>query len=243
MTTLRRMHVSNADQRNAVIVASSPRANPGPILGKAGKPAEFRRFIAAGAGKLDEDLRVELGDDYAQALIDRDPEIDTEIVGRFIEGTQSMLMSSAGEPLFAAPRIVEITYGPDGAETERREPVEVAATVNDAVPLRWTGRKMPKSEVVRKFAFRRSMQLQHVDGVTYDFLYGMAKELADEGVMVLLGAGANGKEPIVLQVNGSPYRGFLEGRVNGDQYLLLLHLSNMELKKPAVTATADEEEA
>ena len=241
MSTLRRMHVSNADQRNAVIVARSPRVEPGPMLGKDGKPAEFRRFIAAGAGRLDEDLRAELGEDYAQAIIDSDPEIDTEIVGRFIEGTQSMLMSSAGEPLFSAPHIVEITYGPDGSETDRREPVEVGATVNDAVPLSWTGRKMPKSEVVRKFAFRRSMQLQHVDGVTFDFLYAMAKELADEDVMVLLGAGVSGKEPIVLQVNGSPYRGFLEGRIDGDQYLLLLHLSNMELKKPEVAATAEEQ--
>jgi hypothetical protein len=242
MSTLRRMHVSNADQRNAVIVASSPRIPTGPILGKNGKPADFRRFITAGSGRLDEDLRDELGEDYAQALIEGDPEIDLENVGRFIEGTQSMLMSCNGEPLFAAPHIVEITYGPDGAETERREPIEVASTVNDTVPLRWTGRKIPKAEVVRKFAFRRSMQLQHVDGVTYDFLYGMAKELSDEGVMVLLGAGTSGKEPIVLQVNGSPYRGFLEGRVRGEEYVLLLHLSNMELKKPAIAAASGEEE-
>jgi len=241
MSTLRRMHVSNAEQRNAVIVASSARPNPGPVLGMEGKPAEFRRFIAAGAGRLDGDLRSELGEDYAQALIDGDPEIDLEIVGKFIEGTQSMLMSSAGEPLFAAPNIVEINYGPDGAEIDRRNPVEVAATVNDAVPIRWTGRKMPKSDVVRKFAFRRSMQLQHVDGVTFDFLYAMAKELADENVMVLLGAGGSGKEPIVLQMNGSPYRGFLEGRIDGDSYLLLLHLSDMELKKPEMTAVEGDE--
>jgi len=241
MSTLRRMHVSNAEQRNAVIVASSARPSPGPVLGMDGKPAEFRRFIAAGAGCLDEDLRAELGDDYAQALIHGDPEIDLEIVGKFIEGTQSMLMSSAGEPLFAAPNIVEITYGPDGAEIDRRDPVEVAATVNDTVPIRWTGRKMPKSDVVRKFAFRRSMQLQHVDGVTFDFLFAMAKELADEDVMVLLGAGESGKDPIVLQMNGSPYRGFLEGRIDGDCYLLLLHLSNMELKKPESTPVEGDE--
>jgi hypothetical protein len=109
------------------------------------------------------------------------------------------------------------------------------------VPIRWTGRKMPKSDVVRKFAFRRSMQLQHVDGVTFDFLFAMAKELADEDVMVLLGAGESGKDPIVLQMNGSPYRGFLEGRIDGDCYLLLLHLSNMELKKPESTPVEGDE--
>ena len=96
---------------------------------------------------------------------------------------------------------------------------------------------MPKRDVVRKFTFRRSMQLQHVDGVTFDFLYAMAKELADEDVMVLLGAGASGKEPLIMQLNGAPYRGFLEGRVKDDEFILLLHLSNMELKRPAVTGT------
>jgi hypothetical protein len=234
------MHISNPEQRNAVVVASSAQATPGPILGKNGKSANFRRFIAAGAGRLHEDLGAELGEDYAQDLIDGDPEIDMEVVGKFIEGTQSMLLSSSGEPLFAAPRIVEITFGPDGSEVDRREPVEVPATVNDAVPLRWTGRKMKKNEVVRKFCFRRSLQLQHVDGVTFDFLFAMAKELDEEGVMVLLGAGVSGKDPMVMQMNGAPYRGFLEGRIDGEQYLLLLHLSNMELKKPqAVKSTGD----
>jgi hypothetical protein len=235
------MHLSNPEQRNAVVVASSAPATPGPVLGKGGKPANFRRFIAAGAGRLHEDLGEKLGEDYGQALIDGDPEIDMEVVGKLIEGTQSMLLSSSGEPLFAAPLILEITYGPDGTEVDRREPVEVPATVNDAVPLRWTGRKLEKNEVVRKFAFRRSLQLQHVDGVTFDFLYAMAKELDEEGVMVLLGAGASGKDPMVMQMNGAPYRGFLEGRIDGEQYLLLLHLSNMELKKPqAIEPTGDE---
>lgn len=240
MATLRRIHISNAEQRNAVIVASSAKAAQGPVLGVNGEVATFRRFIAAGSGRLDEDLRSEHGDDYAKELVSSDVEVDFDNVGRFIEGTQSVLLSGDGEPLFSAPRAMEITFNPEGEETERREPVEVASTVNDAIPLRWTGKKMPKSEVVRNFAFRRSLQLQHVDGVTFDFLFSMAKELSDEDTMVLLGAGSSGKDPIVMQVNGSPYRGFLEGRVEGDKYLLLLHLSNMELKRPTAISKGEE---
>jgi hypothetical protein len=45
----------------------------------------------------------------------------------------------------------------------------------------------------------------------------------------------------VLQSNGSPYRGFLDGRVDGDTYVLLLHLSSMELKKPAAKAEKEAE--
>lgn len=240
MATLRRIHVSNSDQRNAVIVANSPQSMTGPVLGMNGEVATFRRFIAAGAGRLDEDLTSTYGADYSKELVSGDPEVDFEVVGKFIEATQSVLISGEGEPLFSAPHIMEITFNPQGEETERREPVEVASTVNESIPLRWTGRKMPKSEVVRNFAFKRSLQLQHVDGVTFDFLFSMAKELSDEGVMVLLGAGTSGKDPIVMQVNGSPYRGFLEGRVEDSKYLLLLHLSNMELKNPAMAPKVDE---
>lgn len=241
MSSLRRLHLSNAGKRDAVIVGVSITPPPPPTMGKDGQPAGFRRFIAAGEGRLDADLSSELGENYAQALIDGDPEIDLETVGRFIDGTQSVLLSSAGEPLFTAPEILEVSYAPDGTETGRKEPQDTPATVNDEIPLKWTGRKMPIGEAVRKFAFRRTMQLQHVDGVTYDFLYGMAKELADEGVLMLLGAGESGKDPLVMQMNGSPYRGFLEGRVDGDRYILLLHLSNMELKMPATTTAGGEE--
>lgn len=242
MTVFRRLHVANSAQRNAMVAAGSVSPPEPPTVGKAGRPAEFRRYVTAGDGRLDADLVSMFGDDYAKALVDGDPEIDLAVVGRFIEGTQSMYLSGSGEPLFTAPRLVEITYGADGRELERRDPIDVEPTITDAVPLRWTGRKIPKADVVHKYVIRRTMQLQHVDGVTFDFLHAMAKELADEGVMVLLGAGTQGKDPIVLQLNGTSYRGFLEGRVDGDGYLLLLHLSNMELKRP-VRDSGNEEES
>jgi hypothetical protein len=47
---------------------------------------------------------------------------------------------------------------------------------------------------------------------------------------MLLGAGLKGNEPLIFQDNGKPYRAFLEGRIEGEGYLLLMHLSNLELK-------------
>jgi hypothetical protein len=243
MTSLRRLHVSNIAQRDGVSVASSVTPDPGPEMGVNGAPITFRRYLSAAPGTLDEDLTQKLGDNYSQALIDGDPEIDIEIVGQTIEGTQGVLLSHDGQPLFSAPKMVEITFAPDGSETERRDPVDIASTVNDTIPVRWTGKKMPRNEVIRKFLFKRSMQLRHIDGVTYDFLFAMAQELASENAMVLLGAGENGKDPLILQVNGSPYRGFLEGRVSDSGYILLLHLSNMELKKPTVTVKEESADA
>jgi hypothetical protein len=34
-------------------------------------------------------------------------------------------------------------------------------------------------------------------------------------------------------ISGRPCRGFLEGRVDGEKYQLMLHLSDMELKRAA----------
>lgn len=242
MSTLRKLHISNSAGRNAIIVASSKSAEKDIIIGKAGKPAEFRRYIAAGRESLHEELVAKLGrEDYSANLLESDPEIDFELVGRTIDLTQSLLLDSTGQPMKSSPKAVEITLDPTGQEVSRRDPVETAATVNDALPVRWIGKKIPKSDLVRKFAIKRTMQLRHIDGVTFDFLFGMAEELEKEKVVVLLGAGEDGKQPLILQLNGTPYRGFLEGRVKDKEYILLLHLSNMELKKPAVSKEAGDE--
>lgn len=242
MSTLRKLHISNSRGKNAIIVASSKSPEKDIVIGKEGKPAEFRRYIAGGRESLHEDLVAKLGKaDYSTELIASDPEIDFELVGKTIDLTQSLILDSTGQPMKAAPTAVEITFDATGKEVSRRDPVETAATVNDALPVRWLGKKLPKSDLVRKFAIKRTMQLRHIDGVTFDFLFGMAEELAKENVVVLLGAGEDGKQPLVLQLNGTPYRGFLEGRVKGKEYILLLHLSNMELKRPAASKeNADE---
>ena len=55
---------------------------------------------------------------------------------------------------------------------------------------------------------------------------------------------SQGVDPLVFQEEGRPYRAFLEGRVRGEEYLLLMHLSNLELKPlpeaaPAATPAAE----
>lgn len=231
-----KIHISNSTNRDATIVATSTPAKESTVPSKAGKPVSFRRYVAAGEGKLHEDLVKSLGDVYSQNLIDSDPEIDLEMVGRTIDGTNTVLLDQANQPLFCAPEILEIIYGPDGKEVERRTPVEIAPNVNEEVPIKWTGKLIPRADLVRKYGIKRTMQLRHVDGVTYDFLFAIAKELHEKDSVMLLAGGEGGKGPLVLQSNGSPYRGFLDGRIEGDTFLLLLHLSAMELKKPAAKA-------
>lgn len=236
-----KIHISNATNRDATVVATSTPAKEKTIPSKAGKPVTFQRYVAAGEGKLHESLSKEFGDSYSQQLIAGDPEIDIEMVGRTIDGTNTVLLDKDGQPLFCAPEVLEIIYGPDGKEVERRTPVEIAPNVNEEIPVKWTGKLIPRADLVRKFAIKRSMQLRHVDGVTYDFLYAIAKELDEKDSVMLLGGGEGGKGPLVLQSNGSPYRGFLDGRVQGDTYILLLHLSSLELKKPAAKVEKEAE--
>jgi len=227
-----RIHISNASARNATVVAVGVKSKLQSIPAKDGSPVSFRRYIAAGEKTLHLDLVEKYGENYSKQLIESDPEIDLETVGRTIEGTTSVLMDKSGNPLYCAPEIYEIIYGVDGSEVERRTPVDIAPNINEEVPIKWTGRLIPRADLVRKFAIKRSMQIKHADGVTFDFLHAIAKELEEKDSVMLLASGADGKSPLILQTNGTPYRGFLEGRTKGDGFILLLHLSNMELKRP-----------
>jgi hypothetical protein len=67
----------------------------------------------------------------------------------------------------------------------------------------------------------------------------MARQLEAKDSLMLLGAGPKGNQPLILRRGGSPYRGFLEGRTQGDKYCLILHFSNLELKAPEEAATEE----
>ena len=222
----------NAALRDARVAMETTKPGGKPRLGIPGKSIEFRRYLASTDRGRDESLAAVFGDEYGQALVDGDPELDTEVVGRHIVRTETVFLSAAGEVLHSSPQIMELLLDPDGTERERRTPEDAPANVSDELPVRWTGRKMSKDELVHRFAFKRTMQLRHVDGLTYDFLFAMATELDDEESMMLVGGGPKGRDPLVFMENGTPYRGFLEGRIQGEKYQLLLHLSNMELKLP-----------
>jgi hypothetical protein len=59
----------------------------------------------------------------------------------------------------------------------------------------------------------------------------MAKQLSTGNTMMFVGGGKKGSDPIVLSLGGTLYRGFLEGRVEGEKYCLILHLTNMEFRR------------
>ena len=170
-------------------------------------------------------------ENIGQALVQADPEVDLERVGSFLTTTSRVYVDSK-QKLVHRIQQFEIVKDPLGNEIDRRPRTVLPQNVSGEIPLLWTGKFIKKSDVVRKFVFANKLQLMHINGLTYDFLYAMAKELEERQSMMLLGGGPKANQPLILRRGSSPYRGFLEGRTDGDKYCLLLHLSNLELKSP-----------
>ncbi|MDF1816988.1 MAG: hypothetical protein P1V20_32610 [Verrucomicrobiales bacterium] len=192
-----------------------------------------RKILRSTAGNDIETLIREHGDldTVAEALINGDPEVDIETYGRFLSETSRAYTNPDGDIVHHLSRW-EVVYSPEGEEIKRK-PLDVEEpNVAGEVPLAWTGKKMKKVDAIRKFVFSGKMQIQHINGLTYDFLYQMAKELSESESFMVLGGGAKGTKPLVFRRGGLSYRGFLEGRIETNRYALILHLSNMELRRP-----------
>lgn len=166
----------------------------------------------------------------ANDLIKGDPEIDLERFGMYLTDTSRVYVTKKG--IVHAVLEFEVISGPDGEVRDRRPRRKLPQNLNTDVPLKWTGKFIKKDEAIRKFVFTNKKQLAHVNGLTFDFLFDMAKELDEKDSLLLVRGGAKGNEPIVMNRGGKPYNAFLEGRIQGDSYCLILHLSNMELTKP-----------
>jgi hypothetical protein len=179
----------------------------------------------------------------AAQLIDGDPELDLQSAGRLLRDASTVYLDPAAPaPVIATEfRDIEIVYTPDGQEKERRSRVFRQANVDTTSPLK-IARRLPAAECLTKFVFRTMQQLVHTDGLTFDFLHGLAKSLHDSRSMGLLGAGPKGAGPLVLRDGGLPFRAFLYGEAEGAgddaRYRLLLLLSDQELKLPAAPASA-----
>jgi len=195
------------DHRNVRILKSTIDNEPEDLLRQYGSPLEL-----------------------GQAILTQDPEIDFEKVGMFVSGVKKVFIDSNDKVAYKVNRS-EVVYNPDGSEKEERELSSSEANINtDLSPVNWSGRMVPKDKAIRMFVFTRSYQIKHVNGLTFDFLYDMAKQLQESNSLMLIGSGAKGTGPLVFSNGGTSYRAFLEGRVDGDKYCLILHLSNLELK-------------
>jgi hypothetical protein len=232
------IYLSNSKGRDSEVTAESVKA-PQRVrwLDPEGRQTATCRVLKATVERDLDALLASQGslDQVAQALVQDDPEIDMEKVGGFLRDTARVFINKE-KKIVHRVQAIEVVRNPDGSEKTRRTRVETAPNVTKDSPLRWSGKLLPKKEVFNKFVFVNKLQIVHVNGLTYDFLYEMAADLEKKDSLLLMGAGPKANQPLILRRGGAPYRGFLEGRTRGDRYCLVLHLSNLELKAPTVVA-------
>src|SRR5580765_1575653 len=234
------INISNPKNRDAVVAAEA--LNPKREIrytDKKGRPVTTRKLLKT---DVSHDLPELLAkkkklEKVADALIKEDPEIDIESFGMFLTDMARVYVTKKG--IIHLVEEIEVIYNPDGTVRERRPRKKEPQNMNSEFPMRWTGKYIKKDEAAHRFVFTNKKQLVHINGLTFDFLYDMAKELQKKDALLLVRGGEKGSEPLVMNRGGKPYNAFLEGRVKGDAYCLILHLSNMELKKPKGLGNAE----
>ena len=232
------INLTDAKGRDANVALGGLKHIPSAVIGLPNEKLTFKRFVSSTRESSHEALKQRLGENYGQLLVDGDPEIDMEQTGLFIYQTQTIYLDGDGEALFVEPEVVEILFDQQGDEKERRDPIDTLSNVDTAAPVRWTGKNVPITEAVRRFAFQRRLQLFHVNGITFDFLFEIARTLHMSQSLMLVGAGDKGSDPLIFRANGKPYRGFLHGRVDDTRFQLFLLLSAMELKNPSLESSS-----
>lgn len=227
------INISNTKNRDAVVAfeAVVPKREVAFVDPK-GKPVRTQKLLKtdiehdlAALLKKKKDLNA-----VGKALVKDDPEIDLEHFGMTLTDTSRVYVSKKG--IIHLVDEWEVLKNPDGETRERRQRQKQSQNINSDIPLRWSGKFIKKEDAAHKFIFTHKRQLIHVNGLTYDFLYEMAKELHERNSLMLLRGGEKGDQPIIMTRGAKPYNAFLEGRIDGDSYLLVLQLSNMELKRP-----------
>jgi hypothetical protein len=172
----------------------------------------------------------------AQEFIDSDPEIDLARAGlKIVDDLTTAYCdtsSAAGPSVVDGFVLTDVVTDTAGAEKERRAHRVSSINVNALDPVKVV-KRFPAAQVLTQFVFRRILQLGHEDQLAYDFLYDVAKGLAEKDEIALLGAGPKGNQPLVFTEGGTAYRAFLRGEVRDEDYRLCVLLSDRELKRPA----------
>lgn len=230
----RKIHIANKKARNTLIDFKGmyPPSNARKVDEK-GDIVFNRKIIKGVAENSFEGLVNEMGPDLekmADALIQGDPEINLEVTGRFLGASPKVYINEDLHVVYKVNKIEKV-FSPKGELKEERPIKELLSNIIDEEPLKWSGKFFSIEKTYNKFVFVRTYQLFHDSGLTYDFLFNMAKELEEKKSFLLVGSGAKGVGPVILQDGGKPFRVFLEGRTHGEQYMLLMHLSNLELKR------------
>ena len=170
-------------------------------------------------------------DELSRSLIDGDPELDVEMTGRVTGPCDRVHIDGEGQVLYA-PSVVEVRCGPDGMECERRPLSMRPSNLVTPAPPVWSGVLSPRAEIIKQYALTRAYQVMHTNALEFDFLFCIAAHLDERKALAQIGSGRRGNGPLICERNGPKYRGFLDGKVQGDAMRLVLYLAAFELAAP-----------
>ncbi len=172
---------------------------------------------------------------------ERDEEIDLELTGKIVPGTTNILLISEDELCY---NFTEYVIKKDktgqiipceqcgGVYCEHRIKKQVFSNINDEdIPIVWIKKYfVDKKEALKTWSFDRSYQLIHTSGLTFDFLYKMAKILHDLNKLVFVAPVVNKiPQKLVIRTGMTPFYGFLEGRIEQSKYSLVIHGTTFKL--------------
>jgi len=244
--------ITDPKKRDAQVAAETPpKTEPIKMVGPSGRPVESVKLIKGADNYQYDSILKKLGEPQkvAKALISGDPELDLNNIGRVVDEGRRVWTKLDGAVLYAV-RILRRTTATTGEEVEAVDWSDIEASVREDKILQYSGKVSDKTgadftkhpfydpnEVLHKYVMGRAMRLVHVNGLTFDYLFELASTLEKANKLMFIGAGPKGTDPLIFQTNGSPYRGFLEGRTkDGRTFSLILHLTNLELKSVILQA-------
>jgi len=186
--------------------------------------------------------KVKNDEDLLEEFLDTENDVDMELAGKEVGRTATLLLTGEDNALCYNFTEYEIKKDRKGKiipceecgqiYCEHRIKSQIYSNVNnDDTPIIWIKKfMMDKREVLRTWSFDRSYQIIHTNGLTYDFLFKMAKLLNDLNKVVFIAPIINKKpEKLVIRTGNLPFYGWLEGRVKGDQYALVIHGTTFKL--------------
>lgn len=224
------LHLEHAGRSARVALLGLPQQRPRP------KPRLATPSGEVGSCRIVTGARRDAVDLSFEALVKGDPELDLSLAGtEIVPDSASPAWFDPAAPVRAPIgdfSDIDIIYDASGNEKARRPHLVRRSNLNELHPIRLT-KRLPASEALLQFAFKQTLQVAHTDGLTFEFLRELARELASRNEVAVLGGGPKANQPLVLREHGSAYRAFLFGEVDAEgRYKLLLLLSDQELKLP-----------
>jgi len=196
---------------------------------KTGEKTIYQRYL-----KYDIDKRPELllkDPNFFKNVKESDIDVNIELTGRFIKKTRRISVNEAFIPVYNF-MMYDIVILPDGTKKERLHQ-HTKGNIMDKIPVRISQELYDPKEIMLSYVFRRNLYITHNNGLTFKFLYDLAKKLSEMQKFARVDTydpKTKKRAPLALYDGGRKFpRAFLEGRVKEKGYCLILHLSDQEL--------------